>query len=341
MSNCTSRLLATLIVAIGVVAVPGCRGGDTAKAPTEDSFKAALMTPGPISDDGWNASAYEGLQLIKSQLGAEVAHKESTNEGEFKQDFRDFARRDYDIIFGHGFEFSNHARDVAAEFPDTYFVTTGGLPDNARANYAPVVFVLDEAMYLLGVIAGDMTTTNKLGLIGGQEIPPVTAAFDAFMMGARSVNPGVTFTTSYVGNWHEAVKAREQAAAQIREGADFIVQNADKGGLGVFQAVKEARDKGRNIYAFGTNRNQNGIEPTVVIASAVSKIPEAFANLAKQARDGEFEGRLHHFTLTDGWVTVVINPELESSIPDATKSAVDTARTSIKSGAIQLISGDS
>ncbi|MDA1191439.1 MAG: BMP family protein [Candidatus Poribacteria bacterium] len=335
----TASLWRWCAVAVVAVGLAGCGKGDKPSASAEQAeapLKVALMSPGPISDDGWNASAYEGLQQIEAQVGAEIAQKQSSNEGEFKQDFRDFARRGYKIIFAHGFEFTNHARDVAEEFPETYFVTTGGLPENARANYSPVVFVLDDGLYLLGALAGSMTTTGKIGLIGGQDIPPVRASFNAFKEGAKRVRPDVQFVESYVGNWEDATKAREQANAQMKENVDFIAQNADKAGLGVFQSVKEARAAGKNVYAFGTNRDQNHVEPSVILASAVSKIPDVFVELAKRAKNGTFEGKLEYFTLTGGWIDVIVNPALADAIPQSATDAVEAARAALRNGEVSF-----
>jgi basic membrane protein A and related proteins len=325
-----TRALSRFLVGLVVL------GAATFATAATAELKVALLTPGPVSDDGWNASAYEGLELIKEELGAQVAHRESRNQGEFRQDFRDYARRGYNLIFAHGYEFSTHARDIAATFPNTYFVTTGGEPEYARPNYAPIVFVLDDGMYLLGVLAGKMTHTGKLGFVGGQELPPVSAGLNAFVKGAKSVRPDIEVITAYVGNWEDALKAREQAAAQISEGVDFILHNADKAGLGVFQAVAEARKAGDDVYAFGSNRDQNHVNPEVILASAVSDIPKGFVDIARQVERGEFEGALRTFTLRGGWIHVVYNPALEDRIPEDVKAAVEAAKEGLRSGAINL-----
>jgi basic membrane lipoprotein Med (substrate-binding protein (PBP1-ABC) superfamily) len=198
------------------------------------------------------------------------------------------------------------------------------------------VFVLDDGMYLLGVLAGKMTRTGKLGFVGGQELPPVSAGLDAYVKGAQSVRPDVEVITAYVGNWEDALKAREQAAAQIAEGADFLLHNADKAGLGVFQAVAEARKAGSDVYAFGSNRDQNHVSPSVILASAVSDIPQGFVDIARQVEAGKFEGALRYFTLKGGWIHVAYNPALEDRIPDDVKLAVEAAKEALSSGAISL-----
>lgn len=322
-----------------ILAMIGCRAKPDKPSDAKEKdepLKVALLTPGPVSDDGWNASAYDGILSIQKELGAEIAHKESTNEGEFKQDFRDFARRGYGLVLAHGFEYSIHARDVADEFPDARFVTTGGLSENVRPNYSPIVFVIDDGMYLLGILAGKMTKTGKLGVVGGQEIPPVVAAFKAFEAGAQSVNPKAKVIYSYVGKWDDAAKAREQASAQIKEGVDFILQNADKAGLGVFQAVKEAREQKVDVYAFGSNRDQNHLEPSSILASAVSEIPKGFVYMANRVNDDTFAGEVHEFRLKDGFVSVVYNPQLESAIPADAKRAVQDARDAIVAGTLTV-----
>src|SRR3954470_15577485 len=87
------------------------------------AFKVALLTPGPISDAGWNAGAYEGLKRIRDSLGAEVSQIETRTPAEFEEAFRDYARRGYRLVFGHGFEFQDAAARVGADYPNTVFIT--------------------------------------------------------------------------------------------------------------------------------------------------------------------------------------------------------------------------
>ena len=103
----------------------GCQSGGEQK-PGTGQFRVALLTPGPISDGGWNASAYDGLQLIKKELGAEVSNVQTGTPSEFAQGFRDYAQQGYDLVFGHGFEFQDPALQVGAEFPRTAFVVSSG-----------------------------------------------------------------------------------------------------------------------------------------------------------------------------------------------------------------------
>ena len=170
-------------------------GKDEGGSGAGQAFKVALLSPGPVSDAGWNALAYEGLLAIRDQLGAEVAQIQSKTPAEFEEGFRDFARRGYDLVFGHGFEFQDAAAAVAPDFPDTVFITTSG--NTVRENVAPLRLLLEEATFLQGILAANVSTTGKAGVVGGVELPSVKSTFLAFEAGARYARPDFEVVTTY------------------------------------------------------------------------------------------------------------------------------------------------
>jgi basic membrane lipoprotein Med (substrate-binding protein (PBP1-ABC) superfamily) len=156
-------------------------------APATKPFRVGLLTPGSINDGGWNAIAYEGLQRTKSELGAEISHQETKTPAEMLEGFRAYGSKGFDVAFGHGFEYQDPAKTAAAEFPKTIFVTTSGT--TVLPNVSPMRFELEEATYLLGVIAARESKTGKAGLVGGINLPSIASTFLAFKAGAQSVNP--------------------------------------------------------------------------------------------------------------------------------------------------------
>lgn len=290
-------------------------------------FKVALLSPGPISDAGWNALAYEGLLAIKQQLGAEIAQREVHNPGEFEDGFRDFAARGFDLIFGHGFEFQDAAAAVAPAFPNTVFITTSG--NTVRPNVAPLRFMLEEATYLEGMLTASMSKTGKAGAVGGMAIPSVKSTIVAYEAGAKAVNPGFQVMTSYVGNWDDVGAAKEAALALVQQGADFLFHNADAAGLGVFQAAQQ-----QQVLAFGANKNQNDIAPDVVLASAVIDIPGGFVTVARQVKDHAFVAKVEKLGMKDGVISLQYNPALVSRIPPDVKAKVDAAQQAILAGTL-------
>src|SRR3954471_4766469 len=179
--------------------VVGCAqkdsSSDSASAKTaRSSFKVALLTPGPISDQSWNGGAYKGLTWIRDSLGAQISNIQTKTPAEFEENFRQYGAQGYSLVIGHGFEYQDAARRVAPEFPKTTFLTTSG--STAGPNLAGITFGFADASYLAGLLAASMTKTNKIGVIGGQELPPVVESFKAFEQGAHAANPAIKVVSS-------------------------------------------------------------------------------------------------------------------------------------------------
>ncbi len=311
-------------ITVAVVFLLSCTGAEK-----HSGFKVALLSPGPISDAGWNASAWEGLQRIKSELNAHVSQVETRVPAEFEASFREYGRMGYDLVFGHGFEFQDAAATVAQDFPETVFITTSG--NTVRKNVAPMVFQLEQATYLAGALAALMSKTGRIGGVGGIKIPPVQSTFAAFEAGARAVRPDIKVSFVYIGNWENVGAARQAALALIDQGCDLLIHNADAAAAGVFQAAAE-----RNIYVFGTNKDQNTIEPEHVLASCVSDIPGAFVTMAKIVRDKKFAAKIYRLGMRDGIVSLVINPRLADRIPASARERLVSLEQRILSGALNV-----
>jgi basic membrane protein A and related proteins len=295
-----------------------------------DVFKVALLTPGPISDQSWNAGAYQGLMRIRDSLDAQVSHIQTKTPAEFDENFRQYGAQGYRLVFGHGYEFQDAALRVAPEFPRTIYVTTSGT--TTRSNVAGISFGFADASYLAGILAGSLTKTNRLGVIGGTELPPVVESFRAFEQGARSVNPGVKVVTSYIGNWDDVSAGKEQALAQLAQGVDVIFQNADAAGLGVFQAVRE----NKKALIFGSNSNQNAVAPEVTVASVVIDLPLAFLTVAREVKSGTFRPRVVELGEESRVVTLVINPTFVSRLPAPAKARVDSLQALMFAGKLTV-----
>ena len=320
------RGFSTVCFALFAFTTGACGDGRGSASSGSAEFKVALLTPGPISDKSWNAGAYAGLMAIRDSLGAEVSHIQTRTPAEFEENFRQYGAKGFDLVFGHGFEFQDAALRVAPSHPNTIYITTSGT--SIAKNVGGAEFAFEEASYLAGMVAGGMTKTNILGVIGGTELPPVKRSFAAFEQGALTVNPRARIVISYIGNWDDVSAGKEHAIAQIARGADVVFQNADAAGLGVFQAIKEAD----GVLAIGSNSNQNDIVPEVTLGSVVIDLPHAFLLIAGEVQKGGFSGRVFSLGLNDGVVTFVPNPLLASRIPSALIAAMDSTKRMMVDG---------
>jgi basic membrane protein A and related proteins len=327
-----SPIGAALVFSVALACAGESGGHADSGTSRDEEFRVALLTPGPISDQSWNAGAYRGLMRIRDSLGARVSHIQTKTPADFEENFRQYGAQGYDLVFGHGFEFQDAAKRVGPDFPRTAFVVTSGTATGE--NVAGVHFSFADASYLAGMIAGALTRSGILGTIGGTELPPVRESFMAFEAGAKRINPRTRVLTSYVGNWDDASAGKEQALAQITRGADVIFQNADAAGLGVFQAAKERQ----GVYVFGSNSNQNAVAPDVAIGSVVIDLPHAFLTVAREVKSGQFKPRVIELGSGTDVVRLEMNAPFEPRIPLAVRAAVDSVTAQLKAGTFNPLS---
>lgn len=295
-------------------------------------FRVGLITPGSIADAAWNSGAYAGLNTIRDSLHAEVSHVEARTPGEQQEALRAYAEQGYNLVFGHGFEFQGPAERIGAEYPKTIFVVTSGERVSAAGNVVPMVFGIEEGTYLAGMVAGGLTRTNKIGFIGGIELPPIKRGYEGWLQGARAVNAKVDSRVAYLNTFDDAAAGREAALAMIRVGVDMLHHNADQAALGLFQAVKESPD----AYAFGANADQTALAPDRVVGSVVIDLPRAFLAIARQIKDGSFTPKVESFGLAGGVLRYEANPRLAGRIPAALASWVQAASDSIVAGTLKV-----
>lgn len=315
----TNIFRSIFIIHTAVLLGAGCASKEDS-ADENSAFRVALLTPGPISDQAWNSSAYMGLERIRDSLGAEISHIQTKTPAEFEENFRQYGAKGYSFVIGHGFEFQDAAQRVGPEYPNTIYVTTGGT--GVGPNIAALSFAFEEPSYLAGMAAAAVSKTGVLGTIGGTELPPVTASFNAFAAGARAVRPDITVLAAFIGNWDDAGAGKEQALAQIARRADVIFQNADAAGLGVFQAVRESN----GVWIIGANADQNTVAPAVTLGSVVIDLPHAFLLVAREIKAGTFSPRVVRLDTSSDVVRWVPNPTL-SVVPASMLARIDSTRT--------------
>ena len=186
-----------------------------------DKFRVAIVLPGTITDESFCQSGYEGLKMIEKELGAEVAYTERVAEPDQVENLRDYARRGYDLVIAHGGQFDDAAKKVAGQFPKVKFLVTNGMaqgPNIANGGLNPTHFG-----YLVGVVAGKMTKSNKIAFITGNKFPLNDAVAGSFEAGAKQYNPNSEVSVIFTGSWDDVAKAKEAAFAQIARGVDVLI----------------------------------------------------------------------------------------------------------------------
>jgi len=294
-------------------------------------MRVALITPGSIADAAWNAGAYQGLLQVRDSLGVAVSHVEARTPSEQEEALRTYAAQGYDLVFAHGFEFQGMAERVSAQYPEPVVIVTSG--ERAVGNVAPLIYRLEEASYLAGMVAGGITRSNILGFVGGIELPPIEAAYEGWARGALAINPRADSRKVYLNSFDDAAAGREAALALIRAGADVFHHNADAAALGVFQAARESP----GVYVFGANADQSRVAPDRVVGSAIIDLPHSFLLVAREVAWGTFKAEPKVFGLKSGVIRYGPNPALADRVPAALQARVQAAADSIAAGTLQAV----
>ena len=336
LGNATSKI--KMVVSVALLFTLACwdaRDEGPSSGSEFSDFRVALLTSGPVSDAGWYGGAYEGIQLIEKTFGARISHQQTSTLLNTMKHLGAYATSGYRLIFAHGFEYQDAAIRVGEQFPEvTIIVSSGG---QVSDNVIPLIFELEEGSYMAGVVASRMTQTGTVGMVGGVPIPPAEATFTGFEAGAKSVNPDVEVLVSWIGSWDDVAMAKEAAVTLIRRGVDVLIHNTDAASFGVFQAVREARDSGEEVWAMGMNRDQNGVIPEVILGSAVIRIPEAFLELAKLWKEGKIpSGQAYYAGGQSGAADYVVNPSLAGKYKPELMDEIDSIRLGIIEGLIAV-----
>ncbi|MBS1716256.1 MAG: BMP family protein [Armatimonadetes bacterium] len=329
----------TFLVSALAFCVIGCTGGTDAapktasnqpadQKPASGGFKVALITPGPVSDSGWNALAYDGLMAIQKGLGAEVKNDDATGT-KIKDSMRSYAQDGYNLVIGHGFEYNDPEAEVAANFPKTVFVSSSG--GKTGANFGAFRFALEQGFYLAGALAAEMSKTGKIAMIGGPKVPSIESTFNAFRAGAMAEKKGIQVFEEFTGKDSDIQAAKQLTEAQLAKGADVVIHQANAAAQGVFDACKE-----KNVWALGANLNQNDNASGVVIASAVIVAQPAFLELAKAVKAGTYKGEITTVGMDKGAIDFIVNPKLQAKIPADVLKKLEDMKAKIKSGALSV-----
>ncbi|MCF8001173.1 MAG: BMP family protein [Halanaerobiales bacterium] len=313
-------ILLTIVMMLSIFSL-GVLGAD-------ESTKVGVLLPGNINDSGWNASVYEGLMTAGEKYDIKVNYMESVAQSDFEEAFRNYAVMDYDLVIGHGYQFQKAAKKVAESYPETYFAILNG-STSMEPNLASYQFTNWQPGYLSGVLAGLITENDHIGAIGGQEIPVISDALEAFKDGVHRVNPEAKVVITYVDTWSDVAKGKETASAMIENGADVVVTNANAVGLGSIEACKEA-----GVYAIGFVNDQHDVAPDTVVASGIQSNQKLVLRVIEDYLNDEFSAGIYNLGIAEGVEGLSPFYNWEDKLPEEVINKVNEVEQKIIEGEI-------
>jgi basic membrane protein A and related proteins len=297
----------------------------TAAPAAEGKGSIAVVLPGPRDDNSWNTAAYNALMALKEK-GVKVAYSENITDADSARVIREYAGQGFEMIVAHSFGYQDSTFQVAAEQPKTNFAWAGGINKTAD-NVADYDQPFYQAYYPIGVLAANMSKTGKIGALYGFDIPVCHSMGEAFLAGAKSVNPDIKLISTAVGDWVDVAKAKEAALAQADAGVDFWIECGEGPALG---SIEAAKDRGGYVTGYANDMSANG--PNSVLISMVWALEPLFQKMLDDTHNGTFKAPWYTYGLAEGTLQLKYNDALKDKVPADVQKAVEQSFNDIKSG---------
>ncbi len=310
------------LAATGIIGLPQ-------QALAADPIKVAGIYTVPVEQQ-WVSRIHKAAVAAVEAGAADYVYTENTANTDYPRVMREYAEQGYKLIIGEIFGVEQEAREVVDEYPETAFLLGSSfLQDEAHPNLSVFDNYIQDASYLSGIIAGAMTQSGNIGVVGGFPIPEVNRLINAFMAGVRETRPDATFQVSFIGSWFDPPKAKETAFAMIDNGADLMYAER----FGVSDAAQE-----RGVLAIGNVIDTQADYPETVVASALWHFePTLNAALAKVA-DGSFTADNYgtYSFLKEGGCSLAPLGTFDGKVPGEALALVAEREAAIRDGSFTV-----
>ncbi len=302
-----------------------------AAAPKPEPLKIAFAYVGPVGDGGWTYAHDNGRKAVEKEFGDKVVTtfvEKVPEAADAERVFNDLIGQGNKLIFGTTFGYMEPMLKVAADHKDIKFEHATGYKtaENMRT-YDSRTY---EGAYMAGVIAGGMTKSNTLGVVGSIPIPEVIRNINSFTLGAQSVNPKIKTKVVWVNEWFNPPKETEAAQSLINGGADVLFQNTDS------SAVLQTAGKAGK-YAFGWDSDMSAYSPEAHLASSIINWGPYYIKATKDALEGTWKGNESSWWgVKEGTIDLV---SISDKVPAELKEKVEKVKTGLKDGSFAIWKG--
>lgn len=339
----TSLAVTTICLALSAL-LPGCgtsQNGTNGTAGTgaagAKAIKVGLVTDvGGLNDNGFNHLADVGLNDAEQKLGIQGNVVQSGSASDYVPNLERFASAKYNLVIAVGYLMHDAVEQVSKSYPNTKFMIIDDTITD-RKNVVSAVYSSQQAGYLAGAMAGllekghalpHLNSQNVVGVIGGQNAPPVNSYIAGFQQGFKHVDPAGKVLLSYTNSFTDQALGNQYAKNQITQGADIVFPVAGGCGIGAITAAKDT-----NIYAVGVDTNQNYLAPQNVITSATKGVDTSVYDVIQSVKNHSFKSGINTFDLKNGGVGIA--PAMKG-VPKSVVSQVNQLKQNIINGTIKV-----
>jgi basic membrane lipoprotein Med (substrate-binding protein (PBP1-ABC) superfamily) len=307
--------------------------GAAGRAMAAEPIKTAGIYTVPVEQQ-WVSRIHKAAMTAQDRGDISYSFSENVSNTDYARVIREYAEAGNKLIIGEVFGAEQEAREVAAEYPDVAFLMGSSFKEDAALpNFSVFDNYIQDASYLSGIIAGAMTKSGNIGMVGGFPIPEVNRLMHAFMAGAQEMNPDIKFQVSFIGSWFDPPKAKETAFAMIENGADVLYAER----FGVSDAAKE-----KGILAIGNVIDTQADYPETVVASAIWHFEPTLDKAIAELKAGSFTAADYgaYSFMSEGGTTLAPLGTFDGKVPAAALELVAKREAEIKSGAFSVVIND-
>ncbi|MGA7266127.1 MAG: BMP family protein [Aestuariivirga sp.] len=298
------------------------------------AIKTAAIYTVPVEQQ-WVSRIHKAATAAQARGDIEYVFSEKVSNTDYERVMREYCEAGNQLIVGEAFAVEDAARSVAKDYPDRAFLIGSSFKPDAAANPNFAVFdnYIQDASYLTGIIAGAMTKSGKIGMVGGYPIPEVNRLMNAFMAGVKETRPDATFLVAFIGSWFDPPKAKETALAQIDAGADLLYAER----FGVSDAAKE-----KGVLAVGNVIDTQADYPETVVASAIWHFEPTLDAAIGNIKAGTFKADDYgvYSFMKNGGCSLAPLGTFDAKVPAEIKAKVAEKEAAIKSGGFTVTIDD-
>ncbi|MGH2947186.1 MAG: BMP family protein [Solirubrobacteraceae bacterium] len=334
MSKRTFKILLASLLGALVLLVAACGDDDDGAATGDggtagsDQLRVALLLPGTVTDQGYNADGKRAGDAIRTELGAEVTLTESVAVPNQADVYRQFANQGHDLVIGWGGQFTDGAVAVAEEFPDTRFLVVNSNAENGR-NLASMDTAIEQWQFFAGYVAARLSESGSIAWVGGQCFPATAANLHGTEQGAEYAESGTEVKSTFTGDFEDPTAARQAAAALVEDGADVLTGNLNNGYAGLIDAAQSAG----KLPVVTEWTDNSDLAPDVIASSVLKSQARFVVEIARAVQDGTFEGKFYENGLPEDWGPVISDTDL---LPDDVYQEALDLQEQVASGEIDV-----
>ena len=296
-------------------------------AMADDNLSVAIVVAGTLGDRSFYDSSNEGLNRLVADYGVTPKVIECREDGSLYESSLVSAAETCDIVIAVGWQFYDALDSgLALDFPEVQFIFIDNELSDRGDNLMSIIYAQNEGSFLVGYIAGKLTKTNKIGVVGGQDAPTINDFIVGYEAGAKYANPDIIVEVKYAETYEDPSKGLELAKALYDGGCDIVFAVAGKTGEGVFEAAAETGN-----YAIGVDSDQKYINPDVIICSMVKDVGLSIYTTVGDMESNYQGGTTWKANMATGYIgvgygddtmTQQVSPELKAEVADIAQKII-------------------